>query len=109
MVQLKCEANLDCAAVHVAFTISVGCARRGPAAHDFSEKAVCEMQEWDLGSAVDPATQTFTVSLELAPHVQLLSVPPRFALGGALAEASAEGAGAAATVPPMPPPPPEAP
>lgn len=75
-MQLKCESEPSRGVpARVAFRVAVGGKLRGPAAHDFSETAVGglprELQEWDLRSAVDPATQTFAVAIELAPELQL--------------------------------------
>jgi hypothetical protein len=58
------------------FRISVGsgahaAAPRGPVYHDFDTSTVCGLpkceEDWDFRSAVDPASQTFLISLEVAP------------------------------------------
>jgi len=61
----------------VTFRISVGSGTdparqeppRGPIKHDFTKKAICGLppgqEEWDFSKAIDEATQTFVVCLEV--------------------------------------------
>lgn len=71
-VQLKCEAILaeeDAGAV-VTFTLAVGQGSvRGPVTHNFVQEGVCGLpksqQEWNFIEAVDDASQTLSVYLEV--------------------------------------------
>lgn len=72
-VQVKCEAALGEAArgamsLRVAVGGPGGAAPepRGPLRHDFAQCGVCcDQEEWNFTRAVDEATQTFVVTLEL--------------------------------------------
>mmetsp|Transcript_50253 Transcript_50253/g.162705 ORF Transcript_50253/g.162705 Transcript_50253/m.162705 type:complete len:429 (-) Transcript_50253:31-1317(-) len=75
-VQLKCE---DLSEGTISFMISIGDGRpnsirnepaRGPVDHDFADSSVCGLQkaqeEWDFNRAVDAASKTFSVFLDIA-------------------------------------------
>jgi len=75
-VQVKCEAALGEATAGVlSLRISVDSGRpgsaaqepsRGPVRHDFAQSGVCcHEEEWNFTQAVDEASQTFAVSVEL--------------------------------------------
>jgi len=77
-VQLKCEAPRGV----VSFWISTTNGRddylrkpRGPIAHDFAWHSTCglprDQEQWDFGKAVDKSSQTFTVCVDILPHVDL--------------------------------------
>jgi len=73
-VHLKCEAS----AGSVVFCMSIGDGAaapprqlRGPVCHDFADHSTCglpkDMEYWDFGKAVNKATQTFAVCLDILP------------------------------------------
>mmetsp|Transcript_30563 Transcript_30563/g.65858 ORF Transcript_30563/g.65858 Transcript_30563/m.65858 type:complete len:405 (+) Transcript_30563:113-1327(+) len=78
-IQLKCENPLPEHIDRVSFRIAVGSRlgapleewqeTRGPAAHRFSECAVCglakEEEEWDFSTVVHADSQSFVISLEM--------------------------------------------
>lgn len=74
-VQLRILSQVEAASTAVVrFRIAVGSSSkhsepRGPVRHDFSERPVCGLpegrDEWDFQKAVDKATQTFVVCLEV--------------------------------------------
>jgi len=77
-VELRCLDEVTAAMNPiVTFRISVGSGTdparqeppRGPVRHDFTKKAICGLpagqEEWDFSKAVDEATQTFVVCLEV--------------------------------------------
>mmetsp|Transcript_135758 Transcript_135758/g.378273 ORF Transcript_135758/g.378273 Transcript_135758/m.378273 type:complete len:163 (-) Transcript_135758:148-636(-) len=78
VVQLRCLDEVT-ASVNpiVTFRITVGSGSdpasqeppRGPIKHDFTKKAICGLppdeEEWDFGRAIDEATHTFVVCLEV--------------------------------------------
>lgn len=77
-VELRCLDEVTAAMNPVVtFRISVGSGTdparqeppRGPVRHDFTKKAICGLpageEEWDFSKAVDEATQTFVVCLEV--------------------------------------------
>lgn len=75
-VQLKCESELPRADADLSVAISVGDGARsqpwrGPVVHNFSSNAVCgpsrPEDQWDFGAAVDEASMTFAVRVEVAP------------------------------------------
>lgn len=77
-ILVRCLDDVDSAPVKpiVTFRIAVGsgngakqAAPRGPVRHDFSEHPICGLpeaqQQWDFTKAVDKATHTFVVCLEV--------------------------------------------
>mmetsp|Transcript_33645 Transcript_33645/g.80110 ORF Transcript_33645/g.80110 Transcript_33645/m.80110 type:complete len:448 (+) Transcript_33645:51-1394(+) len=74
-VQLRILSRVeDSASAVVTFRLAVGSSSkqsepRGPVRHDFSERPICGLpegrDEWDFQKAVDKATQTFVVCLEV--------------------------------------------
>mmetsp|Transcript_8945 Transcript_8945/g.26295 ORF Transcript_8945/g.26295 Transcript_8945/m.26295 type:complete len:432 (+) Transcript_8945:68-1363(+) len=78
-VELRCLDEVDTAMKPVVtFRFSVGSGNdtskheppRGPVRHDFTTRAICGLpagqDEWDFAKAVDEATQTFVVCLEIS-------------------------------------------
>mmetsp|Transcript_23640 Transcript_23640/g.67835 ORF Transcript_23640/g.67835 Transcript_23640/m.67835 type:complete len:447 (+) Transcript_23640:77-1417(+) len=74
-VHLKCEASSG--SVSFQISISDGTAAfprqaRGPVRHDFAVHSICglpkEIEYWDFGRAVNRATQTFAVCVDILPH-----------------------------------------
>lgn len=82
-VQLKCEAALgEAGCGNMTLQICVGSGRpdtpwqsplKGPVQHNFAENGVCCIpsrleEEWNFSKAVDEASQTFVVCLEILPE-----------------------------------------
>jgi hypothetical protein len=73
-VQLKCESVLYGTTGETIFRFAIGNDRKitacgSPIEHDFSELAICDCEqshfEWDFNKAVDQASMTFDVFLEI--------------------------------------------
>jgi len=73
-VELACEETLPASVPEVRFRIGIGSgekrsAARGPVAHNFAERAVSGLPKkqglWDFHTAVDKASNTFVVCLEV--------------------------------------------
>lgn len=82
-VVLKCEAQLPESCSQIAFRIGVGRGAamqpfRGPAIENFFEQSCQGLptadEEWDFSASVE-ATNTFMVTLEIAPKQSLLAMP----------------------------------
>jgi len=65
-IEIRCGAELPKGSGRVTFALSLGSQPPRPAvSHDFSQQACCGLRRWDFSTAVDPATGTFVVHLEI--------------------------------------------